>query len=186
MAKKGQILKNPYSGDTYEYLETAKETNGERVTIKMILKTKGPLVPDHMHTLQDESFEVLSGKLAILSEGKKITLSPGDKIAFPKNTPHNHYNDDDKAEAVFIQTLTPALDFEYLLETIVGLSTDGKMPNGKAGLIQELVILKYIDSKSFLVNIPLGVQKLLMNILAPIGRFLGYRAVYKKYSEIEK
>ncbi|HEX6432188.1 MAG TPA: hypothetical protein VF008_31065, partial [Niastella sp.] len=73
-----------------------------------------------------------------------------------------------------------------LLETIVGLSTDGKMPNGKAGLIQELVILKYIDSKSFLINIPLGVQKLLMNIVAPIGRLLGYRAVYKKYSEIEK
>lgn len=186
MARKGQILKNPQSGDSYEFLETAKETNGERVSIKVTLKTKGPLVPDHMHTIQDESFEVLSGKLTILSEGKTTIFSPGDKIAFPKNKPHNHYNDDDKVDTVFIQTLTPALDFEYLLETIVGLSTDGKMPNGKAGLIQELVILKYIDSKSFLINIPLGVQKLLMNIVAPIGRLLGYRAVYKKYSDIEK
>ncbi|HEX6432516.1 MAG TPA: hypothetical protein VF008_32705, partial [Niastella sp.] len=70
MARKGQILKNPQSGDSYEFLETAKETNGERVSIKVTLKTKGPLVPDHMHTIQDESFEVLSGKLTILSEGK--------------------------------------------------------------------------------------------------------------------
>jgi quercetin dioxygenase-like cupin family protein len=186
MAKKGQILTNPQSGDMYEFLETAKETNGQRVTIKVTLKTKGPLVPDHMHTIQDESFEVLSGKLTILSEGKTTILSSGEKIAFPKNNPHNHYNNDDKVDTVFIQTLSPALDFEYLLETIVGLSTDGKMPNGKAGLIQELVILKYIDSKSFLINIPLGVQKLLMNTVAPIGRLLGYRAVYKKYSGIEK
>lgn len=186
MAKKGQILKNPQSGDTYEFLETAKETNGERVTIKVTLKTKGPLVPDHMHLLQDESFEIVAGKLTILSAGKTTILSPGDKIAFPKNSPHNHYNDDDKTDTVFIQTLSPALDFEYLLETIVGLSADGKMPNGKAGLVQELVILKYIDSKSFLTKIPLGVQKLLMNTVAPVGRLLGYRAVYKKYSGIEK
>lgn len=185
MPSKGQILSNPGTGDYYEFLETAKDTNGERVTMKMTLKSKGELVPNHFHALQDEHFEVVSGKLTIIIDGKKQVLTHGDKITLQKNKPHNHYNNDNET-VVLIQTITPALDFDYLLENIIGLTMDGKMPNGKAGLIQELVTLKYLDSKSYLANIPLGLQKFLMNVVGPIGRILGYRAIYKKYSDIEK
>ncbi len=185
MPSKGQILNNPDTGDIYEFLETAKDTNGERVTMKMTLKSTGELVPNHFHALQDEHFEVVSGKLTILLDGKKQVLTEGEKMTLPKNKPHNHYNNDDEP-VVLIQTITPALDFDYLLENIIGLTIDGKMPNGKAGLIQELVTLKYLDSKSYLAHIPLGVQKFLMNVVGPIGRLFGYRAIYKKYSDIEK
>ena len=153
--------------------------------MKMTLKSKGELVPNHFHALQDEHFEVVSGKLTILLDGKKQTLKQGDKITLPKNMPHNHYNNDIET-VVLIQSVSPALDFDYLLENIIGLTIDGKMPNGKAGLIQELVTLKYLDSKSYLANIPQGIQKILMNLIGPIGRMFGYRAVYKKYSDIEK
>jgi quercetin dioxygenase-like cupin family protein len=185
MPSKGQILINPNTGDIYEFLETAKDTNGERVTMKMTLKSKGELVPNHFHVLQDESFEVISGKLTILLDGKKQILTEGHKITLPKSKPHNHYNNDAET-VVFIQSVSPALDFDYLLENIIGLTIDGKMPNGKAGLVQELVTLKYLDSKSYLANIPQGLQKFLMNVVGPIGRMFGYRAIYKKYSDIEK
>lgn len=185
MPSKGQILSNPDTGDVYEFLETAKDTNGQRVTVKMTLKSKGELVPNHLHALQDEHFEVLSGNLTILLDGKKQVLTQGEKMTLPKNKPHNHYNANNEA-VVFIQSITPALDFDYLIENIIGLAIDGKMPNGKAGLIQELVTLKYLDSKSYLANIPQGVQRFLMNIVGPIGRLFGYRAIYKKYSDIEK
>jgi hypothetical protein len=59
-------------------------------------------------------------------------------------------------------------------------------PNGKAGIVQELVTLRYLDSKSYLASIPVGIQKVLMSIVGPIGRLFGYRAIYKKYSDIEK
>lgn len=185
MPSKGQLLINPDTGDIYEFLETAKDTNGQRVAIKMTLKSKGELVPDHYHALQDEYFEVISGNLTILLDGRKQVLRPGEKMTLPKNKPHNHYNDDDET-VVFIQSVTPALDFDYLLENIIGLTIDGKMPNGKAGLIQELVTLKYLDSKSYLANIPQGLQKFMMNVVGPIGRKFGYRAIYRKYSDIEK
>ncbi|MBE0649898.1 MAG: cupin domain-containing protein [Bacteroidales bacterium] len=185
MPTKGQILSNPDTGDIYEFLETAKDTNGQRVTIKMTLKSKGEIVPNHFHTLQDEHFEVVSGKLTILLDGKNQILTQGDKITLPKNKPHNHYNNDDET-AVFTQSVSPALDFDYLLENIIGLTIDGKMPNGKAGLVQELVTLKYLDSKSYLASIPLGMQKFLMNVVGPTARLFGYRAIYKKYSDIEK
>jgi hypothetical protein len=66
-----------------------------------------------------------------------------------------------------------------LIENLVGLAADGKSKNGKYGLVQELVALKYLDSKSYLADIPIGVQKVLMNTIAPIGRQFGYRAIYK-------
>lgn len=53
-------------------------------------------------------------------------------------------------------------------------------------MVQELVTLKYLDSKTFLADIPVGIQKILMYTIAPLGRLFGYRAIYKKYSGIEK
>ena len=185
MPSKGQIMVNPDTGDIYEFLETAKDTNGQRVAIKMTLKSKGEQVPNHFHALQDEHFEVLSGKLTIFLDGKKQVLTAGEKITLPRNKPHNHYNTGDEP-AVFIQSVSPALDFDYLLENIIGLTIDGKMPNGKAGLVQELVTLKYLDSKSYLASIPVGFQTFLMNVVGPIARVFGYRAIYSKYSGIEK
>lgn len=185
MPTKGQISINPTNGDIYEFLETAKDTNGQRVTLKAIIKSKGQLVPKHFHVFQDETFEVITGQLTVWSDGQTKTLSAGEKITLPKNIPHNHYNNED-IPVSYIHSVTPALDFDFLIENLVGLAADGKSKNGKYGLVQELVTLKYLDSKSYLADIPVGIQKVLMNTIAPIGRLLGYRAIYKKYSGIEK
>lgn len=185
MPSKGQTISNPTNGDVYEFLETAADTNGERVKMLATLCSKGQLVPRHLHVYQDETFEVVSGQLTVVFDGKVQQLSAGEKITLPKNIPHNHYNDADEAVRYF-HTVTPALDFELLIENLVGLAADGKSKNGKYGLIQELVSLRYLDSKAYLADVPIGVQKVLMQTIAPIGRLFGYRAVYKKYSGIEK
>lgn len=185
MPTKGKIIVDPRSGNSFEYIETARETNRDRVVLKVTIKEKGPNVPKHIHTIQDETFEVIAGKLTVWADGKITTLSAGEKITLPKNKPHNHYNNHDEV-VTYIQTVTPALDFDYLVETLLGLAADGKGNNGKFGLMQELVILKYMDSKTFLADIPIGVQNVLKNVVAPVGRLMGYRAIYKKYSGIEK
>lgn len=185
MPTKGQVLSNPVTGDHYEFLETGRDTGGARVTLKATVKARGKTVPDHIHSVQDETFEVLSGQLTVWQSGHLSVLSAGQKILLSRNRPHNHYNNTDDP-LVYKHTVSPALDFDYLVENLVGLAADGKSRNGKYGLMQELVILKYLDSKSFLADMPLGIQKMLMNILAPLGRLLGYRAIYKKYSGIEK
>ena len=184
MPQKGRILKNPATGDVYEYLELSEDTNGERVTLKETIN-KGHLYPNHFHVLQEECFEVLSGKLTIWLDGKTATLSQGEKIILPKSKPHNHYNNDDEP-VTFIQTVSPALDFQYWEENIIGLTMDGKIKNAKAGFVQDMVTLKYLDSKAFSANVPVVIQKILMNLVGPIGRLFGYRAIYHKYSGIEK
>jgi quercetin dioxygenase-like cupin family protein len=185
MPSKGQILTNTTSGDLFEFIETSKDSNGQKVTVLSTVKMKGQLVPDHFHTLQDEYFEVISGTLTVKTDGVLKKLQAGEKIHLPKNKPHNHYNAED-IPVKYIHTVTPALDFEYLVENLVGLASDGKSKNGKFGLVQELVTLKYLDSKAYLADIPVGVQKVLMYIIAPVGRLMGYRAIYKKYSGFDK
>lgn len=185
MPTKGQISTNPMSGDTYEFLETAKDTDGQRVVMKATINSVGQYVPNHFHVYQDETFEVISGQLTVLLNGKTKTLSAGEKITLPKNTPHNHFNNE-STPVIYIQTVSPALDFDYLVENLVGLAGDGKGENGKYGMVQELVTLKYLDSKSFLADTPIGIQKILMHTIAPIARLFGYRALYKKYTGIEK
>lgn len=185
MPVKGQVLNNPTNGDSYEFIETAGDTRGARVTFKAIIKSTGPLVPPHFHVLQDETFEVLSGRLTVVLDGQTRQLGAGEKITLPKNIPHNHFNAGPTA-VTYIQSVSPALDFDYLIETLVGLAADGKSKNGKYGLMQELVTLKYLDSKSYLADLPVFLQQFLMNTIAPLGRRLGYRAIYKKYSGIEK
>jgi quercetin dioxygenase-like cupin family protein len=181
----GHIITNPTNGDYYEFLETARDTNGARVTMKATIKSKGELVPRHIHVLQEERFEILSGQLTVVFEGQIRKLSAGETITLPKNVPHNHYNAED-AEVTYVHTVTPGLDFDYLIENLIGLSADGKSKNGKYGLVQELVALKYLDSKTYLADLPIGLQKFLMHTIGPVGRLFGYRAIYKKYSGIEK
>lgn len=185
MPKKGQILKDPETENSFEFLETSESTDAARVCIKMCVMSNGKLVPDHLHTLQDEHFEVLSGKLTVFQNERKTVLHPGEKILLPRNKPHNHYNGHHEP-VIFIQTVEPALDFDYLIENRVGLSRDGKIKKGKVNILQELVNLHYFESKSYLANVPVNLQKKIAKIVGPIARKLGYRAVYKKYSGIEK
>lgn len=185
MPQTGQILLVPETGDSYEFIETAKDTDGARVVMKATIHTKGQIVPNHFHLIQDEEFEVLSGQLSVWQNGNIRILKEGEKILLEKNIPHNHFNSSDQA-VVYIHTVRPALDFDYFIETLVGLAADGKAKNGKYGLMQELVTLRYSDSKAMLADIPVGIQKLMMNTLAPIGRLFGYRAIYKRYSGFDK
>ena len=185
MPTKGQITTNPANGNIYEFVETAKDTNGERVTLKATIKSQGQLVLNHFHAHQDETFEVISGQLTILLNGETMILSAGEKITLPKNIPHNHYNNED-ATVTYIHSVTPALDFDYLIETLAGLASDVNVKKRKYRLIQDLVTLKYFDSKSYVADVPVGIQKMLANTVAPIARLFGYRAIYEKYSGIEK
>lgn len=185
MPVKGQIITDSTTGNSHEFVETAQDTSGERVVLKSTIKQKGPLIPEHIHQQQDETFKVLSGKLTVLTENKVETLSQGEQLFLPKNKPHNHYNAGDEA-VEYLYTVTPGMDFDYLMETLTGLAGDGKAGNGGYGLMQELMFIRYLDGKTFRADIPIGMQKFLMYTVAPIGRLLGYRAVYKKYSDIEK
>lgn len=185
MPTKGQKLIDQFSGDTFEFLETSEDTNGERVTIKVVLKSKGQTVDDHIHLIQDESFKIISGRLTYLLDGKEGYVDEGQEIVLPKNKAHNHYNTDDEP-VEYIQTILPGIDVDLFLENLFGMINDGKVKDGKLPFLQAMVTGKYLESPSRLAAIPLGIQNVLIKILGPIARLFGYRAIYKKYTGVEK
>lgn len=185
MPAKDQTLCNPHTGDTYTFRATSADTGGSHIVLFTVLHSKGPIVPRHFHVHQDETFEVIRGELTIVLDGETRVLGPGQSLVLPKGRPHNHFNAGN-VPVEYLHTVSPALDFEYLVENLVGLAMDGKGKNGKFGLLQELVTLRYLDSKSYLADIPVPVQHALMYALTPLARLLGYRAIYRKYSGFEK
>lgn len=185
MPYKGQILTDQFTGDSFEFIETAKDTNGQRVTLQITLKSKGKTVDDHIHMKQSETFKVISGRLTYFLDKEKKYLSKGETITLPKNVPHNHYNTDDEP-VVYIQTIAPAMDIDYFIENLFGLINDGKVKNGQLSFPQAMVTAKYLESPSRLASIPRGIQEVLINTLGPLSRLFGYRAIYKQYAGIEK
>ncbi|GAB5553068.1 MAG: hypothetical protein Sapg2KO_26590 [Saprospiraceae bacterium] len=185
MPHQGQKIVDKFSGDTIEFLETAADTNGERITIKWTLVSKGQTVDDHIHLLQNETFKVTAGRLTCIQNGEIVHVNAGEEIVLPKNTPHNHYNEDDQP-AEYIQVIEPAYDLDYFAENLFGMINDGIVKEGKMPFFQAMITGQYLDSKTFLAAIPLKLQQTLAAILGPILRVFGYRALYKKYTDIEK
>ncbi len=185
MPTRGQVLIDNYTGDRFEFLDTARDTNGAFTRLQITLKSKGKTVDDHIHIVQEETFKVISGTLTYFLEGKEYHLKAGEEVTLPSNVPHNHYNTHEEP-VVYEQTIQPALDIDYFLENLVGLINDGKVKNGKLPFLQAMVTLKYLESPSLLANLPRGLQVGLSSVLGPLSRVLGYRAIYKKYTGIEK
>jgi mannose-6-phosphate isomerase-like protein (cupin superfamily) len=181
MPYKGQIIPNPRTGEYVEFMETAAETNGAytRIKIKVIAGGFKPVL--HLHTTTDETFEVISGQLTYVQNRETKTINRGEKVTLPKNRFHTHYNGG-KEDLVMYQTFTPSLDVDLFLENLFGLDAEGKVPKGQPAFLQLMVWGKKYQCKAYVASVPLGVQKALTFILAPIGRWMGYKAAYKRFS----
>lgn len=181
MPKKGQIIPNPRTGEYIEFMETAAETNGAYTRIKIKMTAGGFRPVMHLHTTTDETFEVISGQLTYVQDDETKTISAGEKVTLPKKKFHTHYNGS-KEDLIMYQTFTPSLDVDLFLENLFGLDAEGKVPNGQPAFLQLMVWGKTYQCKAYVASVPLGAQKLLTFILSPIGRLLGYKAAYKRFS----
>jgi hypothetical protein len=77
--------------------------------------------------------------------------------------------------------LRPALRSETFFETIVGLEREGKLPEkGTPNLLQMALVLLAYDNP--LAAPPRPIQTVLFAILAALGRLVGYRSWYPRYS----
>lgn len=185
MPEVGEILIDKATGSTYEFIETGMETRGERVTLKITMKEKGRLVPDHIHLLQNETFKILKGELTCIENGKEKTLKKGEHILLEKGIPHNHYNTSSNP-VEYIQTIEPAFDIDFFIENYIKSLNSGRIKNREPSFLQKMATLKYLDSPTLLAGIPLPIQKVLVNLLGPLAKMFGYRALYQEYTGIEK
>ena len=186
MARAGQEIYNPVQGDWTVFKETAQDTGGQLMRGELVVSPRGGNLL-HVHPLQEEHFKALSGTLGVPVGEEHRSLGEGEEATVPPGTPHRWWNADDAEEARVLGEVRPALNTEIFFETLYGLARDGKTDeNGVPNPLQMAVTLNGVNKgEIYLARPPIPVQKAFLAALAPVGRLLGYKDHYPKYSEAE-
>jgi quercetin dioxygenase-like cupin family protein len=182
MARSGDVIENPVTGERVVFRRTAGDTNGEALEYELHFTPTGFVTQEHLHPGQSERHEVVSGALGLVLDGRERVLREGDSVVVPRGARHRLFRaDGGHVHAVF--ELRPALRTETLLETFVGLARDGKVNSkGYPSLLQLAVISREFEPEGYATRPPLAVQRALFAPLAALGRRRGYRARYPEYS----
>ena len=181
MAFKGKQISNPVSGQTIEFLTTAKDSNGQLLEMVSTWQPHSAQLAPHFHPRQDEVFRVLEGELTLQVRGKKYKLQKGDTVHLSAGSVHSMWNE--SAEKVVAHwQVSPALQTEYFLETAMGLAADGKVSEkGVPGLLQVAVMAKKFRQEFRLSRPAFLLQQLLFSAMLPFALLRGRKAVYAKY-----
>jgi quercetin dioxygenase-like cupin family protein len=190
MAHRGETIENPLTGERMTFRNTTADTNGRSLEFEFIAPP-GWSVPEHIHPHQQERTQMISGVLSGRVAGEEVELGPGEIRLVPPGVVHAWQNPSDQEEVLFSVTFSPALNMESGFETAWGLTRDGKAT--KASLpknpLQLVVLASEHKEEVYLTSPPIPVQKALLailDLLAPVGRLLGYRASYPRYSAPEE
>lgn len=179
MVKSGDVLEHPVTREKIVVRKTAHDTGGELFKGDLYLQPGAFVAAEHIHPLQVEHFEVISGTLRGRVAGKEVSGGPGEQLVVPAGTPHVWWNSGADELHVLVE-FRPALRIENFFETFFGLAQDGRV-NGKTGLpnvLQMAVVMRAYRHELILARPGRQVQTLLFGLLAPIGRLLGYKADY--------
>jgi quercetin dioxygenase-like cupin family protein len=179
VAKSGDVFEHPVTKERIVVLKTAGDTGGELFQMELTLQPGGFVAGEHIHPLQDERFEVISGSLRGSIAGKEWSAEPGDTRVVQTGTPHVWWNAGDEDLRVLVD-FRPALRTEEFFETFFGLAQDGKVSRktGLPNLLQLAVVAREHRNEIVSTRPPRLVQTVLFGVLAPIGRLLGYKTKY--------
>jgi quercetin dioxygenase-like cupin family protein len=190
--KTGEMIENPVIKQQLILCAAPEETGGRSVVVEYTYEpfagNKGQL--GHIHRYYHERFDILSGIGHYQIAGEEKTAHAGESFEVPVGTSHIHpWNED--GEVLRIRQTTKSLqpDLQGLntaitaVETIAGLAREGKVnANGQPNLLQGAVVLNSLMPGSYSAGIPYPVQRVLLGLLAGIGRLFGYRASYPRFS----
>jgi quercetin dioxygenase-like cupin family protein len=176
MARAGDVLENPISGQRIIFRKTASDTDGELLEVESVYTKPTPSRPPaHYHPHQEERFEVLSGRINVLVEGENRTYDEGEVFTVPPGVSHEIWTEE-AGTRVNWQT-RPALKTEAFFETVWGLARAGKTnEKGVPNLLRVAVLCREYEDEFRLAKPPWPVQRALFAALAPVGRLLGYGA----------
>jgi mannose-6-phosphate isomerase-like protein (cupin superfamily) len=172
---KGKIVEIP--GERIEFLNSVNQTDSQILYSDCVRDPHKnpdyrPTSEDgHIHPQQEERFEVIEGRAQFLIGDLQVVLAPGQVGVVPPNTIHNWIALDGKPVRVKAH-FSPALDTGPWF-----LSFHGQLAKGDMNLLQAAVICSEFKKGTPLpVNPHPILWKILVKILAPIGRLIGYKA----------
>jgi mannose-6-phosphate isomerase-like protein (cupin superfamily) len=178
MIRTGDTIENPVTGEILHFLQTSADTNGEAVVVEVTVRPDGFVASPHVHPYQSERFEILQGTVCFRRGREEVVATAGDVVVVEPGTPHKFWNGGDR-DARFVTTISPALEFESLIETMFSLAAEGK--TNRKGIPNPLRLAVIANAHFDVVRLPLvpqPLQKLGLALGAPVGRLLGYGPTY--------
>ncbi|MFO1478363.1 MAG: cupin domain-containing protein [Verrucomicrobiota bacterium] len=94
------------AGDRVAILVDGRDTQGHYVIMEATLPPKGG-PPPHVHTREDETFQVLAGEVTFYVGDKTMVVKPGEYVFAPRGIPH-HFKNTGTTDAILLETASPA------------------------------------------------------------------------------
>lgn len=169
-----RLFTDPATGDTLRFVKTSAETNGELLEIEVHYTPAHGKPPAHYHPRQQEHFEVMAGSITVQMNGDQRDYRAGESFDVPAGTVHAMWNAGESTVQMKWQ-IRPALKTQQFFEAIWGSYSDRKPGDTNSpNLLQSAVWMQAYSDEFRLVSPPPPIQKMVLGILAPLGRAMGY------------
>jgi quercetin dioxygenase-like cupin family protein len=167
MITPGQTLENPVTGERFTFTDTAASTGGELLAFELALRPGGAVPIPHVHPIQTERFEVVSGLMRFRLGLRRRLAGPGDVVEVAPGVVHGFANAGDVEARVRVE-VRPALAMEQMLADVVGMAHAGRMTRrGLPRNLRELAVLaRTYDREAHAPLLSVGLQRLLLAPLA--------------------
>jgi quercetin dioxygenase-like cupin family protein len=166
MITPGQTLENPVTGERFVFTDTAASTGGELLGFDFALRVGGAVPIPHVHPIQTERFEVLSGRMRFRIGLRTRIAVPGDVVEVQPGVMHSFANAGDEEARLHVE-VRPALAMEEMFAEVIAMAQAGHMT--RRGLPRNPLALASLarryDREAHAPLIGVGVQRLL---LAPL------------------
>ncbi|MQA89707.1 MAG: cupin domain-containing protein [Gemmatimonas sp.] len=178
MARTGDVIEHPVSGETMVFLQTGEDTSGQLLQVDLFVRPESSPSGSQIHPHQEKRFVVKRGWMMLRVGGKLHVLGAGDEAIVSAGTPHIWWNCGfDEVNAIL--ELRPAGRYEEVVSTLFGLAKAGQVKgNGEPSFLQKAVTFEeYRDTIRLSEHEPI-VQRIAVSALAVVGRTFGLRPDY--------
>jgi quercetin dioxygenase-like cupin family protein len=184
MARVGETIEHPLTGERLTFLETAATTGGDLLKISIDMAPGGTLARPHVHPRSVEEFEILRGRIQIKTDGKTRVADVGESVIVPRGAAHVWGNPFDDLATVTV-AVRPALKMETMFETVFSLASDGKLnPKTQMPSFLQLMLTAHAYREEIVMPGVAGMAlRGLSSVLTPLARARGYRSRYPQYSD---
>jgi quercetin dioxygenase-like cupin family protein len=162
----GQTLENPVTGERFTFTHTAATTAGELLAFELALRPGGAVPLPHVHPIQTERFEVVSGRMRFRIGLRTRVVGPGEVVEVAPGVLHGFGNAGEEEARMRVE-VRPALAMEQMFADVIAMARAGRMT--KRGLprnpLELAVLARTYDQEAHAPFMTVGMQRVL---LAPL------------------
>jgi quercetin dioxygenase-like cupin family protein len=177
------LYSQPVTGEWIFGLVPSRETNGEFERGVVVFRPGNAGPAEHIHPAYDEHFEIVQGEFLFSVDGQERRAGVGEVLASTHGSRHTFRCVSDGYGVVIGET-RPAARIGEVISTLFGMAHEGSLTSqGRPKLLQAMVIGNAYADDTVFTSPPPAIAIPIAKALAPIGRLLGYRPTYAKYTD---